>query len=361
MNSENKSLGIKELAKLAEVSIGTVDRVLHNRDGVSSKTKARVLKIVEESGYKKNIMASRLKLASTSKLRIAILVPKSKNDWSYWNLPVQGVDSAIEELSDFGISAEYIYFDLLDPATFNSGLNSIFEKEFDALITVPFFEDECNLLAKKAQKKNIPVVFLDTERKLELKSNYICQNSFNAGKVAGRLLNGLVGKEGAYFVINILNERGKQINNFQRERGCRAFFDEEYGKDEINIHVINHPMQGELDLSFELQTALQQKKPKGIFVTNARSFLIPKLLVENNISDTSIVGFDLNKRNVTFLKSGEIDFLINQKPRFQGYTAIKGLYKFLTEKEDSQLNCDIPVEIVVKENVDFYDGHFIQG
>lgn len=361
MNLGNKNLGIKELAKLAEVSIGTVDRVLHNRDGVSSKTKARVLKIVEESGYKKNIMASRLKLASTKAIRVAILIPESKNDWSYWNLPIQGVDRALDELSDFGISAEYIYFDLLDPATFSYSCKAIFEKEFDALITVPFFEDECNVLAKKALEKNIPVVFLDTERKLELESNFICQNSFNAGKVAGRLLNGLVGKEGSYFVINILNERGKQINNFQREKGCRAFFDEEYGMNQTKIHVINHPMQGELDLSSEIRNALKENKLKGIFVTNARSFLIPKLLSEYKIKDTRIVGFDLNRKNIAYLKSGEINFLINQKPRFQGYSAVKGLYKFLTEKESSQLNCDIPVEIVVKENLEFYDGHFIHG
>ncbi len=53
MHENNKNLGIKELAKLADVSIGTVDRVLHNRKGVSPETKKRVLKIIEESGYKK--------------------------------------------------------------------------------------------------------------------------------------------------------------------------------------------------------------------------------------------------------------------------------------------------------------------
>ena len=70
----------------------------------------------------------------------------------------------------------------------------------------------------------------------------------------------------------------------------------------------------------------------------------------NNISDTFIVGFDLNKENLALLKTGEISFLINQKPEYQGYIAIKSLYKFLTEKDDSELNIDIPVEIIVKEN-----------
>jgi LacI family transcriptional regulator len=62
------------------------------------------------------------------------------------------------------------------------------------------------------------------------------------------------------------------------------------------------------------------------------------------------VGFDLNQSNLEYLKSGEISFLINQKPEYQGYSAIKGLYKFLTEKNNEDLNINIPVEIIVKEN-----------
>ncbi len=356
MNSENKNLGIKELAILAEVSIGTVDRVLHNRGGVSSETKKKVLKIVEDSGYKKNIIASRLKLAATSVIRIAILVPETKNDSNYWSLPLQGVDAAVTELSVFGISAEYFFFDLLHPKSFGERIDPIIDGNFDAIITVPFFEAESNRLLARARKQDMPVVFLDTERTLNSKGNFIRQNSFIAGMVAGRLLHGLVGSQGIYFVVNIVNERGKQINNYQRENGFRAFFSENYKSDQIEIHVINHPMEGELDLTPEIQQAFQIAQPKGIFVTNARSYMLPRLLESNNIVNTRIIGFDLNQKNVAYLKSGAIDFLINQKPQYQGYCALKGLYKYLTEEEDSQLNMDIPVEIVVKENVSFFEN-----
>ena len=61
----NNPIGIKEVAELAGVSIGTVDRVLHNRNGVSNKTASEVRKIIEETGYKKNTVASRLKLAKS--------------------------------------------------------------------------------------------------------------------------------------------------------------------------------------------------------------------------------------------------------------------------------------------------------
>ena len=49
---EDKELvGVKEIARRANVSIGTVDRVLHNRTGVSKKTKHKILEIIKELDY----------------------------------------------------------------------------------------------------------------------------------------------------------------------------------------------------------------------------------------------------------------------------------------------------------------------
>jgi len=353
----SKNLGIKELAKMADVSIGTVDRVLHNREGVSLETKEKVLKIVKETGYKKNIMASRLKLASIKEIKIAILVPQANRHSSYWDLPLLGIDTAVDEMSELGISNDYFYFDLLKPETFKSKIDHILDLEYDALITVPFFGKESESLLLRSREKNIPVVFLDTERELNQSGNFIRQNAYNAGKVAARLLHGLVGDDGLYFVVNILNERGKQINNFQRENGFRSYFEEDLKNGNSNVHVINHPLQDELELTPDIIELVKSDVNKGLFITNARSFLIPSLIESHNITNTKIVGFDLNKLNVKFLKSGAIDFLINQKPEYQGYAAIKGIYKYLTEHDSSQLNIDIPIEIVVKENVDYYQGN----
>lgn len=350
----NNNLGIKELARLAEVSIGTVDRVLHNREGVSSATKEKVLKIVEETGYKKNILASRLKLASIKTIKIAILVPEVSSKMNYWNLPLEGVTSAVEELKDVGVTTDILYFDLLNPESFSNKYDEILSEEYDGLVTVPFFERESNILLEQAAAKNIPVVFIDTERELNLTANFINQNSFNAGKVAGRMLHGMLGNDACYVVVNILNQRGKQINNLQREDGFRAFFAENTPEATADIRVINHPLESNVELTDEMKEVLNEKNGFGIFVTNARAFLIPELLEKFKIKNTRIIGFDLNPRNVSYLKSGEIDFLINQKPEYQGHSAVKGLYKYLTEKDKSLLNLQIPVEIVVKENVDYY-------
>ena len=70
---------IKDIAQKANVSVGTVDRVLHNRGEVAKKTRVQILKIIKELGYTPNILAK--SLASRKLYRIAVLVPDSDNDY----------------------------------------------------------------------------------------------------------------------------------------------------------------------------------------------------------------------------------------------------------------------------------------
>ena len=51
---------ISDIAILAKVSTGTVDRVIHNRGGVSEKTKIIVNDIIKKNNFKINSVASAL-------------------------------------------------------------------------------------------------------------------------------------------------------------------------------------------------------------------------------------------------------------------------------------------------------------
>ncbi|GAB5473955.1 MAG: substrate-binding domain-containing protein [Maribacter sp.] len=340
-------MGIKQIAKLANVSIGTIDRVLHKRGGVSKETEKKILKIIKETGYQKNMTASRLKLASVKKIKFAVLTPETDNEYSYWRLPKEGVYKALDELKELGVKVDDYQF-AGSSASFKKASEAIFLKNYDAIITVPFFQEECNTLLKKAKSRNMPVVFLDTEIELNDKAYFIRQNSHVAGMVAGRLLHGLVGSSGKYFIVNILNDRGIQVNNKQREDGFRAFFDS-IGED-VSINTINHPLNDTFRVTPEMESWFKGDDLKGIFVTNSRAHLIPEILSKYEVSNTFLMGFDLNKKNLEYLQDNQIHFLINQQPKYQGYVAIKNLFNFLTKQDDSELQLDIPVEIMVKEH-----------
>jgi LacI family transcriptional regulator len=95
MDDNKELVGVKEIARRANVSIGTVDRVLHNRTGVSKKTKDKILEIIKELNYQPNILARRL--ASKKLLTIAVLIPSASPETNYWKAPLNGVlDAEIE-------------------------------------------------------------------------------------------------------------------------------------------------------------------------------------------------------------------------------------------------------------------------
>jgi LacI family transcriptional regulator len=107
---EDKHLtGVKEIARRAKVSIATVDRVIHNRIGVSEKTKAFIQSIIKELNYQPNLFAQRL--ASKKILRIATLIPKGSDETSFWEAPLKGIEESAEEISKLGVSVQQYFYD----------------------------------------------------------------------------------------------------------------------------------------------------------------------------------------------------------------------------------------------------------
>ena len=91
-NQVKKPYGIKEIARKANVSIATVDRVIHKRGGVALKTKERILEIIKEFDYQPNILASRL--SSTKTYSLAILIPMVPENTGFWAAPYIGEQKA---------------------------------------------------------------------------------------------------------------------------------------------------------------------------------------------------------------------------------------------------------------------------
>ena len=59
MDKPEERIRIKDIAQLAGVSVGTVDRVLHGRSGVSEKSREKVEKILKKLDYQPTCMQAR--------------------------------------------------------------------------------------------------------------------------------------------------------------------------------------------------------------------------------------------------------------------------------------------------------------
>ena len=85
MNKLPERIRIKDIARLADVSVGTVDRVIHGRSGVSEASKKRVEEILKQLDYQPNMYASAL--ASNKKYTFICLLPEhlEVNTGQPWN------------------------------------------------------------------------------------------------------------------------------------------------------------------------------------------------------------------------------------------------------------------------------------
>ncbi len=84
---------LKKIAELCSVSITTVSNILNGKSNVSEKTKERVLKVIQETGYKPNYMARGLRASKTNTLGIII------DDLTEFSSPqiIDGIMSFCEE------------------------------------------------------------------------------------------------------------------------------------------------------------------------------------------------------------------------------------------------------------------------
>jgi LacI family transcriptional regulator len=358
IEKDNSKSGIKLIAQLANVSIGTVDRVLHNRPGVAEETRKKVLKVIEELNYKPNIIARRL--VSKKKYTFAVLIPNPTQENPYWNLHLPGVNKAEQEIKELGVFIEKLPFDQNDVNSFIKQSQKIMSGGYDGLLFVPFFKNESLALAEDCSKKNIPFVYFDTNLHSEkyFPLTYVGQDAFKSGYFAGKLASYLLNEGEAVMSVSIheVKPSDNHVNFIQREEGLKNFIQDHSKK--IRLISFNYnSFEQKNDLESEFLECLEKTPSvKVVFVTNSRGYKIASILEKNNIRNRRIIGYDLIRPNIEYLKTGLIDFLISQEPVNQTYQGIMSLFNKLILNQEIEKEKWQPINLILKENLDFFQG-----
>jgi len=349
-----KKIRIKDIAEKANVSIGTVDRVIHNRGEVNAETKSKVLKILEELDYRPNLLAS--SLASKKKHTFAVLLPEVPYEDAYWDKPLKGVREAATDLQQYGIIIKLHQFSQNDPTSFVGKAKLILESKPEGVVLAPFFLRESNDFVEKLNSKKIPVVLIDSNIGGCNKLTFIGQNSFQSGMLAAKLFDYSLPKDATILIIHF----GKGLDNInhpkQREKGFYNYFDTKAEESSEKLYTLEIDTARD-DLDFFGLIDQEIKKlggVNGIFVTNSQVYRIAEYLISRNIQHIRLIGHDLVRKNAEFLRTGVVDFLICQRPIEQGLQAIHALFDHLILKKKVLDDNYTPIDIVTKENLDYY-------
>jgi len=348
----SKKTRIKDIAKLAGVSIGTVDRVLHNRGEVSEKTQQRVQKILKETRYTPNLMAQALK--SRKRYHLVSLLPTPSEDNSFWKKHPLGMFRAIQELDPFPVVLSEVTFDMQSEEDFQKKAGNVLELKPDGVLLAPIFKSESIAFCSRLHKENIPFVFIDGYIENIDFLAYIGEEISQSGRVAGQLIDMVTPERSDILVVTIARNIQNVHHLTHRTEGFLSYF-QKSGKNKGKKIIINIPDPSTDIVKSAIDKAFLENPGIGsIFIAGSRSYLIASYLEERELKSINLVGYDLLDSNVKFLKSGTTRFLIGQRPEEQTYKGIKKLFEYLSLHKVPDKIEYLPVDIVTSENVDFF-------
>jgi len=342
--------GVKEIARRANVSIATVDRVLHNRKGVSKHTKENILSIIKELNYEPNLLAQRL--ASRKILRLATLIPEISKETSFWDAPLKGIEQADKEIKQFGIIIDKYFYDQNKIESFVEQTKTILDSKPDGILLAPSFIEESVRFTDNCRKLNIPYVLIDSDLPNEGSLSYIGPNLYHSGYLAAHLVSYLIKNEEKILVINISREIDNHHHLLKKEEGFRAYFDN-YKKNDAILKIDIRDTDLKSIEKYLSKTFSEHNDIRIVFVTNSRVSKVAHF-IESTKKDVILIGYDFLKENIEYMDKGIIDFLVCQKPKQQGYRGLISLYQHLAFSSPVEKIYFMPIDILTKENSAFY-------
>jgi ABC-type sugar transport system, periplasmic component len=139
-----------------------------------------------------------------------------------------------------------------------------------------------------------------------------------------------------------------------REVGFRHYMRDHFP--DIKILEVNLPLdsskteyEAKLDEFFNEHPQLHH-----CITLNSKAHIVGEFLLRTNRRDVQIMGYDMVGKNAECLRQGSISFLIAQHAYQQGYSCVEALFKAIVLKKKVQPVNYMPIELLLKENVDFY-------
>jgi LacI family transcriptional regulator len=343
---------IKDIAKLAGVSPGTVDRVIHKRGEVSEGTRKKVQSILNKSDYKPDIVARAL--TSKKTYLFSVIMPVSVNGNDFWQAPEAGIDRALGEVERFGIKINRYLFNQFDRDSFAAKAFDLLADRPDGILFAPVFMDDSIRFIRECQLRKIPVALFNSNIEEEGVKSYIGQDSFQSGYLGARLLKYGLEAPSDVLIINLAARKDNYNHVILRETGFRKYF-EDHPEPGLRLHTIDTNHSLDEKLTNELDKSLSQLKVSGIFVTNSRVYKVAQYLELKQVKNIRLIGYDLLPANIKGLKNSTIDFLFSQRPAEQAYKGIITLFNLAVLNKKVLPVQHMPIDIINKENIDYYE------
>lgn len=340
---------IKEIAKLAGVSRGTVDRVLNNRPGVKPDTEAEIRRIAVEVGYSPNL-AGRILAGRKKNIKLAF-ISFDAPQYSFFRDVCDAAEKKAAELEGLGVT---VNFYLVRGVTEQDFLDLFAKIEADGVdgvattpMVMPLFED----FLHRMRAKGVPFVFYNIDAYEKDRLCYIGCDYVKAGRVAAGLTALCIGGAGK---VGILTHCDSDNQSYQdRMAGYVSEISSRYP----NITLLNGgapTVFSQDDYSAVEELVRTHPELGAVYVVNLGDYSVCQIAHDAATGRTlNIITNDFVPTQRRMLNDGVISATLGQQPEVQGASSLQTLYENLIFGLVPECDkCYTELNIYISQNTD---------
>ncbi|WP_406486930.1 sugar ABC transporter substrate-binding protein [Streptomyces phaeochromogenes] len=254
--------------------------------------------------------------ADTPRITIAMVTHAPPGD-TFWDIIRKGAQAAAAK-----DNVKLIYSNNENASTQASLVQNAIDQKVDGIAVTLAKPDAMKDVIAKARKAGIPVVGLNSgmdQWKDQGLLEFFGQDELVAGEAFGEKLN----ETGAKNNVCVIQVQG-HVGLEQRCAGVKKTFK---GKT-TNLYVNGTNMPS---VKSTITAKLKQDTSIDTVVTLGAPFALTAVQsVSESGSKAKVATFDLNKEMVGAIKSGDVEFAVDQQPYLQGYLSVDSLWLYKT-------------------------------
>ena len=340
---------IKDIAERAGVHRATVDKVLHNRPGVSDEVRMQIKKLIEEMGYVPNPAGRVLQKQGKVYRLAAILCDVDAEPFLR-----AGIRKGVEQHSDFDIEVAYRSTSFRNAEEQSFLIDKAVEDKVDGIILSPINSDKVRRAINRAAEKGISVVTCNSDIADSRRLCYVGLDGVRASRIAGRLVGQFLDGKGDIAIIS--SAIAEENNNYFvtiRDVNFRKFIRKAYP--ELNIVECIESFE-DPHITYEKTCELLKKHPdlRAIYITCGGVAEVGRAVKDCGMANKlRVFSYEDYPEILELMREGIIDVTLGSELERQGSLPVSILMKkmiFNELPECEQLFTNI--QILVKECIE---------
>ena len=339
---------IKEIARLAGVSRGTVDRVLNDRGSVNPETAQKVREIAKAVNYTPSLLGKTLAVKK-KQLKFGYILFSSTASNPFFLDVVRGIESRAQELEEYGVAVEVRYATIDNPDLQVRLIDELLAEGIDGLVITPINHPTVVARLKKLTATGLPVVTANSDLPDCGRIAYVGSNYYKSGETAAGLMNLICGGQAQ---VGVIIGSPWVLCHSERVAGFTRHVQQNYP----GIRVADTQVNNDDDLeSFSVTRRMLKAHPEidALYLAAAGVQGACRAVDDLGLRGAiKVVSYDTTEPTCQLVREGAIIATIAQQPFTQGAKPLDILLDYLgMDIKPEQEFFYTKIEIKIKENL----------